>query len=68
MTQETPSGGTNARPLDETLAETGPGLPDEAIGPEQRSLADQTELAEDAAAQAMERKLQGEVDGQGKPA
>jgi hypothetical protein len=27
------NGGTNARPLDETIAQTGPGIPDEALLP-----------------------------------
>jgi hypothetical protein len=28
-----PQGATNDRPLDETIAGTGPGIPDEALGP-----------------------------------
>lgn len=28
-----PEGATNDRPLDETIAGTGPGIPDEALGP-----------------------------------
>jgi hypothetical protein len=28
-----PEGGTNDRPLNETIAGTGPGIPDEALGP-----------------------------------
>lgn len=30
-----PEGATNDRPLDETIAGTGPGIPDEALGPGQ---------------------------------
>lgn len=26
-------GGTNARPLDDTIAQTGPGIPDDALAP-----------------------------------
>lgn len=28
-----PDGGTNARPLDDTIAGTGPGIPDDALAP-----------------------------------
>jgi hypothetical protein len=54
-------GGTNARPIQETLAETGPGLPDEAVGPEQRTLPEQNELAGGPEAEALERKLKDET-------
>ncbi|HEY8572930.1 hypothetical protein [Phenylobacterium sp.] len=54
-------GGTNDRPLNETVAETGPGLPDEAIGPEQRTIPEHTELAGGADAARMEQKLKAEV-------
>jgi hypothetical protein len=33
MADKRPEGGTNARPLRETIAGTGPGIPDEALGP-----------------------------------
>lgn len=33
MSDKRPTGGTNARPLNETIAGTGPGIPDEARGP-----------------------------------
>ena len=28
---ETPSGGTNSRPLNDTIAQSGPGIPDEGL-------------------------------------
>jgi hypothetical protein len=61
MAQEILGGGTNARPLNDTVAETGPGLPDEAIGPEQRTLFEQTELADSQAARDMEAKLRADT-------
>lgn len=33
MSDDRPTGGTNARPLGEGIAGTGPGIPDEALGP-----------------------------------
>ena len=41
-------GGTNSRPLDDTIDETGPGIPDEAIGPGQMPVEDLSEVAADA--------------------
>lgn len=32
------NGGTNARPLDDTIAGTGPGIPDDALTPDQEEL------------------------------
>lgn len=32
---EQPQGGTNARPLNDTIAGTGPGIPDDALAPGQ---------------------------------
>ena len=52
---------SNDRALGESLAETGPGLPDEAVGPEQRSLPDQMELADAAELRAIEQKLRAEL-------
>lgn len=66
--QEPLGGGTNDRPLDQTVAETGPGLPDEAIGPDQQTLAEQTDLAEGGQAKAMEDKLRTEARGAERPA
>jgi hypothetical protein len=33
MSDQRPEGGTNSRPLNDTIAESGPGIPDEALGP-----------------------------------
>jgi hypothetical protein len=54
-------GGPSGRPTNETLAETGPGLPDEAIGPEQRTIREQTDLAAGRDAERMARKLAAEA-------
>lgn len=32
------NGGTNARPLDDTIAGTGPGIPDDSLTPDQEEL------------------------------
>jgi hypothetical protein len=51
------------RPDDpEILAETGPGLPDEAVGPEQRTIPELTELAEAPEAERIARKLEAEAE------
>ena len=55
-------GGANSRPLDETVAETGPGIPDDAVGPEQRTIPDLLEMARNAQDEAMARKLDGRAD------
>lgn len=60
--QETLGGGTNSRPLNDTVAETGPGVPDDAVGPEQRTVPEQTELFNSPEGEAIARKLQAEVD------
>jgi hypothetical protein len=54
-------GGTNSRPLGDTVSQQGPGLPDDAVGPEQRTLPDQLELALTPEADAIARKLAREV-------
>lgn len=41
-------GGTNSRPLEDTIAETGPGLPDEAVGPGQMDENDIADMAAEA--------------------
>jgi hypothetical protein len=43
-------GGTNARPLDDTIAGTGPGIPDDALAPGQSELPTPPSDAEVAAA------------------
>jgi hypothetical protein len=35
MSKDQRNGGANARPLDDTVAGTGPGIPDEALAPGQ---------------------------------
>lgn len=55
------SGGTNDRPLRDTLAETGPGVPDEAVGPDQISAPDQMELADTPEGRRIEQKLRAEA-------
>ena len=35
-----PDGGTNSRPLDDTVAQTGPGIPDDAASPDYDPIAD----------------------------
>ena len=57
-----PGGATNDRPLDATLAETGPGLPDEAIGPGQSGIPEQNELADAEGVERMEQKLRAEAE------
>jgi hypothetical protein len=37
------SAGVNARPLHDTLAQTGPGIPDEAVGPDEEGPAERFE-------------------------
>jgi hypothetical protein len=54
-------GGTNSRPLNDTLAETGPGVPDESVAPEQRSIDEQLDLDRAPEAEAMARKLAQEA-------
>lgn len=54
-------GGTNARSKNETIAETGPGIPDEAIGPEQRTIQELTDLAETGGAERLLQRLEAEV-------
>lgn len=60
--KETLGGGTKSRPLNDTVAETGPGIPDDAVGPEQRSIPDLLSLGEGPEAQAFARKLDGRAD------
>jgi hypothetical protein len=48
------NGGTNARPLDDTIAGTGPGIPDDALTPDQEEL---PEPPSDEEVARMARKL-----------
>jgi hypothetical protein len=45
----------------DTLAETGPALPDEAIGPEQRTIEEQLDLADSPEGRRIEAKLRAEA-------
>ncbi|HZZ35807.1 MAG TPA: DUF2267 domain-containing protein [Caulobacteraceae bacterium] len=45
------------------LAETGPGIPDEAAGPGEMAIDDQLAMGEDPTAQAMAEKLRREAEG-----
>ena len=38
MSDNRPNGGANARPLNDTIAGTGPGIPDDALAPGQEEL------------------------------
>ena len=61
-------GGTNSRPLNDTVAETGPGVPTDAIGPDQMSVPEQIEMSQGPEAEAMAAKLQREASRfQGEP-
>ena len=63
MTDE--SDGPSARPLDETVAETGPGIADEAVAPGELGPADlDPAQADRAAAELRERGWVGESDAQ----
>ena len=55
-------GGTHGGPLDTNISETAGGIPDDAIGPDQRSVPEQLDLAEGEDVEAMAAKLQAEAD------
>jgi hypothetical protein len=59
------SNGPNSRPLDETIAETGPGLPDDSVAEGELGPG---ELGADADAEAEALRKKGWVDGKGSPA
>lgn len=56
MAEDKPEGATNHRPINDTVAESGPGLPDEAVGPGQISPDEQRDLAT-GDEEAVRRKL-----------
>lgn len=58
----TVGGGTNARSRNQGLAETGSGLPDESVGPEQRTLPERADLGAGVDAEALAEKLRREAD------
>lgn len=51
----------NDRAREDTMAETGPGLPDDAVGPEDRTIPEQMELADSAEGRRIEQKLRAEA-------
>ena len=53
-------GGTNARPLDETIAGTGPGIPDDALVPGEEAL---PEPPSDEEVQRIAKKLGAPTGG-----
>jgi len=59
---ESPSNVRAEGPVVPTISETAGGIPDEAIGPAQRGVPEQLDLATDETAEAMAAKLQAEVD------
>ena len=59
---EPPIGGaTDDRPLTDTLAETGPGVPDDALGPGDRTVPEQFELSDSPEGRRIEQKLRAEA-------
>jgi hypothetical protein len=54
-------GGQGNDPTQDTLAETGPGLPDDAVGPEDRTIPEQMELSDSAEGRRIEQKLRAEA-------
>jgi hypothetical protein len=53
MSKDVRNGGVNARPLNDTIAGTGPGLPDEALGPGEEL----PEMPDEEEAQRIAKKL-----------
>ncbi|MDB5446916.1 MAG: hypothetical protein JWQ97_2233 [Phenylobacterium sp.] len=60
-----PNCGVDDQALGEPVAQTGPGLPDEAIGPEQRTISEELELAESEEGRRIEQKLRAELLARG---
>lgn len=57
MSKDARNGGTNARPLNDTIAGTGPGIPDEALAPGE----EMPEMPDEEEAQRIARKLGAEL-------
>jgi hypothetical protein len=55
-------GGMNARPQDDTLAGTGPGLPDDALAPGEADPVEAAGERDDAASRALEARLRAEAE------
>ncbi len=60
-----PEGATNDRPLNDTIAGTGPGIPDEALGPGQELPEPPTDEQVAAAARALGAPVPGADDKSG---
>ena len=60
-----PEGATNDRPLNETIAGTGPGIPDEALGPGAELPEPPSEEQTEAAARALGAPVPKADKGQG---
>ncbi len=60
-----PEGATNDRPLNDTIAGTGPGIPDEALGPGQELPEPPTDEQVAAAARALGAPVPGEDEKSG---
>jgi len=58
-----PEGATNDRPLNETIAGTGPGIPDEALGPGQELPEPPTDEEVARAARNLGAPVPGNEDG-----
>lgn len=56
------SGGTNSRPLRDTIGQTGGGLPDDGLSPEQRRTPERLQFSNDPALEALAEKLRREAD------
>ncbi len=67
MSDQRPEGGTNSRPLDDTIAESGPGIPDEALAPgeELPEMPDDEEVERVAKTLGVDLKEEGKDSGGG---
>jgi hypothetical protein len=65
MSEQRIGGGTNSRPLNDTIAESGPGIPDEALAPGQDlpEMPDDQEVERVAKKLGADRKLSGNEGG-----
>lgn len=61
QTPQPPTGGANSRSLGDPIGQTGHGIPDEAVGPEESARPESLGLARDKTAEAMARKLAREA-------
>jgi hypothetical protein len=63
MTNDARDGGANSRPLNNTIAETGPGIPDDALAPGEEL----PEMPSDDEVARVAKKLGAAPDQAGKP-